>query len=266
VRQLPEVTNALEFENVSVSYGSHRVLKDISFAVPSGSKLALLGPNGCGKTTLLKCIVGLLDYSGQIRWRGRELRTYRRVELAREIALLSQTPTIYFSYTVYDTVAMGLYAQTQGRLFASPTSDQHAAVDAALAMTGLTDLKDQPIDQLSGGQSQRVFLARTIVQNPQVLLLDEPHNHLDIRYQLDLLRYLDEWLDPNRIIIGVFHDLNLALHFTTNVLVLSDGQIAALGDAREVLTGPFLQQVFATDIAGYLADSGQFWLDVPSVE
>lgn len=250
----------LKLSHVSASYGRHEVLHDISVTVDSGQKLALLGPNGCGKTTLLKCIAGLLPYSGEIDWRSREIRNYKRIDLAREIALLSQNPAVYFSYTVHDTVAMGLYAQTGGRLFSSPTPAQLATVEAALATTGLTELRDQPIDQLSGGQTQRVFLARTIVQNPQLLLLDEPNNHLDIRYQLELLRYLDDWMNADRIIIGVFHDINLALKFSTNVLVLADGQIAAHGDAAEVLTGPFLQDVFATDIVEYMSDSSRFWL------
>jgi len=263
----------LSLNSVGVSYGRHEVLRDITFDVAPGQKLAILGPNGCGKTTLLKSIDGLLEYTGEIVLFGSELRTFRRIELAREVALLSQNPTSYFAYTVYDTVAMGLYAQSGNRMFGSSrTASQAASVEAALEVTGLSDIRDQPINELSGGQAQRVFLARTIVQNPRVLLLDEPNNHLDIRYQLELLRYLDDWMDESRIIIGVFHDLNLALRFTTDVLVLADGRIAAYGNATEVLTRAFLQDVFAADVAGYLAGSGQFWLgalaapDLPQLE
>jgi len=254
----------LELREVSAGYGHVEVLHDVSFAVAAGQKLALLGPNGCGKSTLLKCIVGILDYRGEITLDGRNLRSLKRVAAAREIALLSQNPAVYFSYSVHDAVAMGLYAQTGTRIFSSPTPAQRATVDAALESTGLTSLRDQPIDQLSGGQLQRVFLARTIVQNPRVLLLDEPNNHLDIRYQLDLLRYLDDWLDEDRIIVGVFHDINLAIHFSTNVLVLDDGRIAAAGSASEVLQRPFLRDLYAADVVEYLADSGRFWIEQQS--
>ncbi len=162
-----------------------------------GGDYCLLGPNGCGKTTLARAMAALIDYQGQIELDGRSIRKMKRREIAGRIAVMSQVTQIYFPFTVYETVMLGRYQHMSRRVLGNPAAEDREMVERCLESVRLSDLRDRQIDELSGGQRQRVFLAQTLAQDPEIILLDEPTNHLDVRHQLELIDYLPS-LDGGR--------------------------------------------------------------------
>ncbi|GHV82381.1 iron ABC transporter [Spirochaetia bacterium] len=249
----------LEVKNLYSGYNGTDVIRNISFTVDKGEVFFIVGPNGCGKTTLLKSIANIQAYRGNITLDGRELSSCSRKALAKKIALMSQTAEIYFPYSVYDTVSLGRYAYSEGFLRSLSDSDTEI-IETAITRLGLLDVKDRMINELSGGQLQRVFLARTLAQNPDIILLDEPTNHLDLKHQVELLRYLISWAkENNKTVIGVMHDLNLARSFADTIAVMSDGKFAAQGKPEAVLSGEILKQVYDMDIRAFMLESLENW-------
>ena len=259
----------LVLKHVSAGYGSRTnhtpVLKDISLTVTPGRRLVVMGENGSGKTTLLRVMAGILPFEGEVLLDGRPLSSYRRDELGLHIALLTQMSGSYYAFTVRETVMHGRFARRkQGTLFdtAARLSDREA-VERVLNTTGLTEIADRPIDTLSGGQLQRVFLARAFVQETPLLLLDEPANHLDLKYRAELAEYLVRWSeeqepdngDGMHTLIGVFHDMTLAAGMAQDVLLLKEGRVLAFGEAKEILGDrALLKEAFSIDVAAYYAD------------
>lgn len=253
----------LHLSNVSAGYGNEDVIHKISFDLPLGENLCILGPNGCGKSTLLKSIAMLLDSTGTIEIDGRSVRSMKRAEIASRIAVMSQMSSVYFSFTVYETVMMGRYQHMKRGLFLSPSRKDREAVERCLETTGLADLKDRQIAELSGGQLQRVFLARTLVQEPEIILLDEPTNHLDLKHQTELVTYLKKWSqEEKRTVIGVLHDINLSLMLTDHLMFMKDGKIQGIGQAQTLLSRDFLKQVYNMDVVQYMLDSLSKWEQV----
>jgi iron complex transport system ATP-binding protein len=181
-------------------------------------------------------------------------------DIARKIALLSQSFGIYFSYTVYETVMMGRYLHIKDSFLGSPSDEDKEYVIRCLEAVHLLREKDRAITSLSGGQLQRVFLARTLAQNPEIILLDEPTNHLDLKHQFELVEYLKEWSrHGNRAVVGVLHDLNLALRLGDKIMIMKEGETQACGKSGDVVTGTLLQSVYEMDVTGYMADSLKMW-------
>jgi len=253
----------LKVKNLSAGYNGSDVVKNITFAIGAGESLSIIGPNGCGKTTLLKAASNLIPYKGDIEIDGISVRKMKNREIALKIAMLSQMSGIYFSYSVYDTVMMGRYLHIKDRMLGLPSEYDREYVEDCLLALDLTSVRDKEITRLSGGQLQRVFLARTLAQNPQIILLDEPTNYLDLKYQIELVEYLRKWASENRrVVIGVLHDINLALRLSDNVIVMKDGAAAAFGKVGEVVTDSLLKSVYEIDVAGHMRDSLQRWLDI----
>ena len=251
----------LEAKNLFSGYIGVDVIKDISFSVRRGEILAVIGPNGCGKTTLLKTLARLLPYRGNITLEGREISGFSRKALAKKTALLSQTVGIYFPFNVYDTVAMGRFPHSSSFL-KSLSSEDKKIIGGELEKLELLDLKDRLINELSGGQLQRVFLARALIQGPDLILLDEPTNHLDLKYQVELLEYLSAWAkNNNRAVIAVLHDLNLCRHFADTVLLLKQGVAVSFGQCNSVLSDEILYEAYGIDIKGFMLDSLEKWQD-----
>jgi len=249
----------LEIRNVYSGYHGRDVIKDISLKVRNGEILCIAGPNGCGKTTLLKSIAHILKYRGSITVDSREVSSFSRKALAKKIALLSQGSEIYFPYTVSDTVALGRYAHLETQLSALSMKDK-ILIDQTLERLGLTGLKDRMINELSGGQLQRVFLARTLVQDPEIILLDEPTNHLDLKYQVELLQGLIEWAKENgRTVIAVLHDLNMSLRFADTVALMQEGRLVSTGKPEAVLGGEILKSVYGMDVKKFMQESLSAW-------
>ena len=244
---------------LSAGYGAGDVITGISFNVARGESLCILGPNGSGKSTLLKSIARIIPYKGTVSLEGRDIASVPRREMAKKIAILGQTARIYFPYTVRETVALGRYAYSSGFLKSLSRADE-AIINDTIKKLDIGDITGRMIDELSGGQLQRVFLAKTLVQNPDLILLDEPTNHLDLKNQLELLRYLQLWVkENNKTLIGVFHDLNLVHHFGGSALLLNNGQLAAWGRTEQVLNGETVPAVYGIDIRGFMLESLENW-------
>ena len=250
----------LTLKNVYAGYGDGDVVKNISFNVSADENLAIIGPNGCGKTTLLKAIAGILPYRGDISIDGKSVRAMRHKEISLRITMLSQTADVYFSYSVFDTVMMGRYPHIKDSFLGLPSRGDTEYVHRCLEAVSLLDDKDKEITKLSGGQLQRVFLARTLAQQPEIILLDEPTNHLDLKYQVELIEYLKEWAkEGGYAVVGVLHDINLAMRLSDKIMVMKDGEIAAYGRAGDEITGGLLEDVYGIDVAGYMRDSLRRW-------
>lgn len=249
----------LKVEHLTCGYDGAPVVKDLSFEVPVGGRLCILGPNGCGKTTLLRALAGLLPHEGKVTAEGRDLAAMDRRQLARTVALLSQISSVYFSYTVYETVLMGRYAHQAGGAFSGPGPEDRAIALECMERTGVADLRDRQVTELSGGQLQRVFLARTFAQQPRVILLDEPTNHLDLKYQVELVQELKAWAaGEGRCVVGVLHDVNLALDLADLFLLMEEGRARYFGPAAE-FDPAALNRVYQMDVGGYMRRSLQRW-------
>ena len=250
----------LELKNVYAGYGGPDVLKDISHAFPTGGSWCVLGPNGCGKTTLLRVMAGLIPHRGQVLLDGEEITGMKRKALAGRVAVMSQVNAVYFPYTVYDTVMLGRYQHMRGSLFGGPAASDREAVERCLESTGLSDLRRRQLDELSGGQRQRVFLAQALAQDPETILLDEPTNHLDVKHQVELIDYLHRWCsDGRRTVIGVLHDMNLALRLSRRALFMKDGRIVRSGDFADIADRAFLRDLYGVDLSGFMLESLTLW-------
>ncbi len=241
----------LQASGVTVRLGGKTIVEDISFSIKEGQWLMLAGPNGAGKSTLIRAVSSELPCQGEIQVMGRNLRAYQPAQLARVMGVLSQQHHVGYAYTVEEVVSLGRYAHAG---FLSGGDDEgEARVEEALALTGLTDLRRASVLTLSGGELQRAFLAQVFAQNPCLLLLDEPANHLDLKYQQHLFERIGQWLKtPGRAVVSVVHDLSLAKRYGTHALLMSGGRCAAQGDMDAVLTGENLDRVYGMDVRGWM--------------
>ena len=246
--------DSLELCEISAGYGKRAVTHDINFSVGPGELLVLAGPNGSGKTSILKTAAGLLPpFRGRVMIKGIELNRLKPRERAAHTAFLFQNRDSPWPFTVRETVAQGRYVRL-GWLGAARTIDLDA-VDSALEKAGLLNLSDRLITELSGGELQRVYIARSIAQGASFLLLDEPVNNLDPKFSYMILNLITELAREGRGIILSLHDLRLASRFASRILLLSlSGSILAMGSPEEVLTVENLGMLYdiPTGLAGDL--------------
>ena len=249
----------LQGENISVQYGAQTAVHQVSFMLQPGQWLMLAGPNGAGKSTLIRAIAQTIPYTGRITLDGRDLRFLRPAERARQIGVLSQHNSAQYGYTVEEIVQLGRYAHRKGFLSSKPEGEDQR-VDSALALTGLTEYRHRSVLTLSGGELQRVFLAQVFAQDPRVLLLDEPANHLDLPYQQHIFSLLSDWLrEPGRAVLSVVHDLSLAKKYGTHALLMHQGNCVAYGETDAVLTASNLQAVYGMDVYAWMQDLLSQW-------
>ena len=219
----------LVLKDVKAGYGNLEVIHGVSYTFESGKNYCLLGPNGCGKTTLIRAMASLIDFTGEITMDGRSIKDMKRKEIAKEIAVLSQVSTIYFPYSVYDTVMLGRYQHFSG-LFGNPSKEDKEKVEECLETVGLQDERSKPT------------------------------NHLDIKHQLELIDYLKKWTATgDHSVIGVLHDINLALRLSDQVIIMKDGEFKATGSFDEISSPEFLNEIYETDIAGFMKESFEKW-------
>ncbi len=233
----------LKMENARVELGERDVLKGVSASFQSGALTGVIGPNGAGKTTLLRALAGLLPAkTGNISLDGEPIESFDRKETARRVGYLAQKQEIAFPFRVDETVMMGRYPH-QGRLSPETEADREA-VDASLRDVDAADLSRRAINELSGGELQRVLIARTLAAQTPVLLLDEPFANLDVRHCLDILAILRAQAREGRTVVVSVHDLNLAHRFCDHLLLLHQGEILISGNPRSVLKPEFIEQAF----------------------
>ena len=235
----------LELDHVTLGYGTHPdILQDISMEIRESEMLALIGKNGAGKTTLIRGLTGLLPLrSGKITYNGKDLSEMNVRERARLISVVPQAASLPVGYSVFETVSHGRtpYLNWYGKL---STEDQKI-IEQSIGLTGLEEFREKEVSTLSGGEQQRVVLARALAQNAPVMILDEPTSSLDIHFQVTLLE-LEREICRNEGIAAIFiiHDLNLAARFADRIAILNKGRITAIGSPAYVLREDLLSEVY----------------------
>lgn len=239
---------AISVTNLTCRYENNTVLDNISFSVNTGEFFIIIGPNGSGKSTLINTMGGLIKPSdGTVQIKGRPLKAYSQKELARSIAMVRQQASVDFPFTAKEIVMMGR-APHQGILGLERTADE-SHVKEALAYTDMEHLANRKIHQLSGGECQRVFIARAICQDPEIMLLDEPTAALDLAHQtriMDLMERLKS--EKGTTIVMISHDINLASLYADHLLLLKNGSIAESGSPNTVLTYDILESAYECNL------------------
>ncbi|MFT5813540.1 MAG: iron complex transport system ATP-binding protein [Psychroserpens sp.] len=234
------MSKLLSVESVSWSVEKQDILNNISFDVISGDIIGIIGPNGAGKTSLLKCLLNQYkNWQGSIKLKNKALTHYKPHELAQTFALVVQNAPPIFDLKVYDVVRMGLLPYKA--LFASDSNDDKKNIMLALEKVGLASSQAKFFNTLSGGEQQRVLIAKALVQKAKILVLDEPTNHLDIFYQHQILQLVKAL---NITVIMTIHDLNLAAHYCNRLLLLDKGNLVSDNSVDQVLKPELLTKVF----------------------
>ena len=249
----------LQAENVTVRFDGGVVVDRLSFRLEEGQWLMLAGPNGAGKSTLINAIAQGVPYEGRVLLRGTDIRRFRGIDLARNIGVLSQHHTVGYAYTVEEIVSLGRYAHRKG-LFGGRDSGHDSQIERALILTGMEGMRYRKMTELSGGEIQRVFLAQVFAQDPAILLLDEPANHLDLVYQKQIFSLIARWLtQPGRAVLSVVHDLSLARRYGTHAVLMQKGYCVSRGRIGEVLSDEHLRKVYEMDVFGWMNELLSQW-------
>lgn len=230
----------IEVRGLSFSIEQAKILKDVSVAVENKKMVGIIGPNGSGKTTLLKHIYRALPSEAKTVFiNNREVESYSYKEAARELTVVKQENPSDFEFTVEGMVLLG--RSPYRRSFEPFTSEDYSIAHKALESIGMADYSERPFNALSGGEKQRVLIARSLAQQADIYILDEPTNHLDVYYQWNLMSLIKS-LDAT--VLGVFHEMNLAAHFCDELYVLYKGEVVAHGTPLEILTPKLMADVF----------------------
>lgn len=253
----------LEASHLCVRYGRLTIVDDVRFSLGEGQWLMLIGPNGAGKSTIVNAISQGVAYEGCIRYRGQDVKAFRPHQLAKRIGVLAQAHAADYSFTVGELVRLGRYAYAPRFLSRRSDEDERRVLDA-LERTGLTAQQGQSICTLSGGELQRAFLAQLLAQNPSVLILDEPSNHLDLVYQKRTFELLGDWLKcEGRAIVSVVHDLSLARAYGSHALLLDRGRTVASGAIDAVFSPKHLESAYDLDVYGWMRGLLMRWQSEP---
>ena len=247
------VKEILKVENLASGYGPELVLKGLDFQVHKGEILGIIGPNGSGKTTLIRVLTRILALrSGRILFKGRDMAAISSKELSRSIAVVSQLNTDFFSQAKVEEIVLlgriphlGSFQLIEGRL-------DREIVEEAMKQADIFELRERNLSQISGGERQRVFIARALAQKPKLLLLDEPTSHLDINHRLEIFKLIKKLSAKEGFtVITVLHDLNLASFFCGRLILLNKGVIASSGKAEEVINKGNIKEIYGAEVNIY---------------
>ena len=235
----------LEIEALNFSYGKEKVLKDINLSVRKGELITLIGPNGSGKSTLLKCINHYLKADrGEVRIKNQPIKNYNKKELARFIAYVPQAAEMNFNLNVFETILMGRKPHSSWK-----AGDKDKRITAKIiARMGLEEIAFKEINELSGGQKQKVFIARAAAQNADLMLLDEPTNNLDLKHQLEIFNLIRKEVKNGKTAIITMHDLSLVSRFSDRIIMLKEGRIFSDGNESS-LSAAKINSVYGVEVS-----------------
>lgn len=255
-----------KLKKLNWSYGEEQLFDQLSVEFEQNSFTTIVGPNGSGKTTLLRHLLRLLPAkSKSVEIAGKDINSYSQRDLAQQISYVPQKSSPDYEFTLFDYVAMGRYSHL--KRFVSMSLEDRSEIEHSLELTETAHLRERKIGELSGGEFQRMLIARALAQKSQIIALDEPVSHLDVRNQRDILHLLRQLVDAKAVsVITVLHDLNAALAFSDRLIMMENGRIAATGLPVEVLTPERIQTVYNVEVHTFInPETGQkallpFWL------
>ncbi len=238
----------IKIENITVGYQQKKIIENLSLDFKKGEFCALLGPNGAGKSTLLNAIIGFLQlWNGSISVNGTEINKWQKKEIAKRIALIPQDFQLQFDYKVENLVLMGRFPYLQK--WQNYSRKDRNIVEEILNSLDLIKFKNKLFSQLSGGEKQRVSIARALVQDTDIILMDEAFSHLDINHQLEIMQLLSEInLKHQKLIILVSHNINLASEYCNRVVMLKDGNLVDEGSPEKVITSEIIAKIYDTNL------------------
>jgi len=243
----------ISVKDLKFSYGDFNVIDGVSFVLNRGEILGILGPNGSGKTTLIKLVGGILKKKeGKIEILGKEIEKYSRKELARKIAMVPSDLGAGFDFTVYDMVAMGRYPYIG--FFDTLTLRDFDLIEKAMLATGINNLSRHSVREISGGERQRMLIARALAQNTEILLMDEPTSNLDLKFQVEIMELIENIRKTGRGILLTMHDVNMAVRYCTKVALLSKGKIFSIGPPDKVINENSIVEVYG--VSGKIIRNG----------
>ncbi len=238
----------LKLQNFYTGYKNNIIIKNISLSLNAGEWLGVIGPNGSGKSTLIKGILGILKSSkGNVYLKDKDIKIFTNKKIAQTISFLPQNLNTNLSITVKELVALGRSPYKNFWEFELNKNDLER-IDESLNLVDIYDLKDKVINQVSGGQCQRAYLAMALAQDPEILILDEPTNALDLKYQIKFLEIIKELkVNRNISVITILHDLNLAARYSDKIIALKDGESISYGFSDELINEEFIKNIFDID-------------------
>ena len=233
---------AIEIRNITKSYGSKKVVDNVSVTIPTGKITSFIGPNGAGKSTVLSIMSRLLNAdSGEIYLNGELLNRKKSSDIAKQLAILKQTNNINLRLTIEDLVSFGRFPYSKGNL----TQTDRTFVDNAIAYMNLDDIRHQYIDNLSGGQRQRAYIAMTLAQDTDYILLDEPLNNLDMKHSVQIMQVLRKLAtELNKTVVIVIHDINFASCYSDYIVAMKNGKLVHQGEVNHIMQSPVLQDIY----------------------
>lgn len=240
--------HALNIKNIEFGYGKKAILKDISFSVEKGEFISIIGPNGSGKSTLLKTLNNIYTpRKGKIYLNDENIQNLKRVEIAKMVSLVPQETYIDYEFTVKDIVSMGRHPY-KGR-FKKENLEDKSIIDEALKLTHTEYIKDRLITEISGGERQRVIIAKALAQKSSIILLDEPTSSLDINHQIEILNLLKDLnRDKETTVIAVLHDINLAARYSDRIIFLDHGRVISKGTPSDVITKENINKAYDMEV------------------
>ena len=237
---------AIEIRNITKSYGSKKVVDNVSVTIPTGKITSFIGPNGAGKSTVLSIISRLLSAdNGDVYLNGELLNRKKSSDIAKQLAILKQTNNINLRLTIEDLVSFGRFPYSKGNL----TQTDRTFIDNAIAYMDLDDIRHQYIDSLSGGQRQRAYIAMTLAQDTDYILLDEPLNNLDMKHSVQIMQVLRKLAtELNKTVVIVIHDINFASCYSDYIVAMKNGKLVQQGEVNYIMQSTVLQDIYDMSI------------------
>jgi iron complex transport system ATP-binding protein len=238
----------IKAENITFKYGEKEIIQNTNFAIDRGDKIGIIGPNGAGKTTITKLLTGFRkDFGGKITIKGKDIRQMDRKSAARLISVVLQNVEVFFPYKVKEIVLMGRYPHIKD--FSDYSKTDILKSEEVMKKMNIFDLREKEINKLSGGEKQRVFIAKALVAEPEVLILDEPTSNLDIKSQYDMFELIENIHKEKPItIILITHDMHHALRFCDKIMVVKNGCVQYFGQAEEIIKKEVISDIFDINI------------------